>query len=82
MGATHHPPTPLAGEILQMVSRPLRIAAQSQVTFPVTDELKKSFARDGILGHQLYKLLESLAPCYSQSLLLSDFKYNHTLLWL
>jgi hypothetical protein len=53
MGATHHPPTPLADEILQMVSRPLRIAAQSQVIFPVTDELKKSSARDGILGHQL-----------------------------
>ncbi len=37
--------------------------------------------RDGILGHQLNKRLESFAPCYSQSLLLADFKENHTLLW-
>ena len=31
LGPTLQPPTPLAGEILQMVSRPLRIAALSQV---------------------------------------------------
>jgi hypothetical protein len=37
--------------------------------------------RDGILGHQFNKRLESFAPCYSQSLLLSDFKENHTILW-
>ncbi len=41
--------------------------------------LKKS--RDRILEHQLNKRLESFAPCYSQSLLLADFKENHTLLW-
>ena len=33
---------------------------------------------DGILGHQFNKRLESFAPCYSQSLLLADFKENHT----
>jgi hypothetical protein len=36
---------------------------------------------DGILGHQVNKSLESFAPCYSQSLLLADFKENHSLLW-
>jgi hypothetical protein len=30
--------------------------------------------RDGILGHQFDKRLESFAPCYSQSLLLADLK--------
>jgi hypothetical protein len=33
-----------------------------------------SATRDGILGHQFNKRLESFAPCYSQSLLLADFK--------
>jgi hypothetical protein len=33
--------------------------------------------RDGLLN----KRLESFALCYSQSLLLADFKENHTLLW-
>ncbi len=37
--------------------------------------------RDGILGHYLDKILESFAPCHSQSLLLADFKDNQTLLW-
>jgi hypothetical protein len=37
---------------------------------------------DGILGHHLNKRLESFATCYSQSILLADFKENHTLLWL
>jgi hypothetical protein len=32
--------------------------------------------RDGIHGHQVNKRLESFAPCYSQSLLLADFKEN------
>jgi hypothetical protein len=36
---------------------------------------------DEILGHQFNKRLESFAPCYSQSLLLADFKETHTLLW-
>jgi len=36
--------------------------------------------RDGILVHQFNKRLESFASCYSQSLLLADFKENHTLL--
>jgi hypothetical protein len=31
-------------------------------------------SREGILGHQIYKRLESFAPCYSQSLLLVDLK--------
>jgi hypothetical protein len=30
---------------------------------------------------QFDKKLESFATCYSQSLLLADFKENHTLLW-
>ncbi len=30
----------------------------------------------------LKKRLESFSPCYSQSILLADFKENHTLLWL
>jgi hypothetical protein len=37
--------------------------------------------RDGILGHQFHKRLESFALCYSQSFLLADFKENQTLLW-
>jgi hypothetical protein len=37
--------------------------------------------REWILGHQFNKRLEPFIPCYSQSLLLSDFKVNHTLLW-
>jgi hypothetical protein len=36
---------------------------------------------DGILGHQFDNRLESFASCYSQSLLLTDFRENHTLLW-
>ncbi len=36
--------------------------------------------RDGILGHQFNKSLESFAPCYSRSLLLADFKEIRTLL--
>jgi hypothetical protein len=36
--------------------------------------------RDGILGHQFEeKILESFAPCYSQSILLADFKENQIL---
>jgi hypothetical protein len=34
----------------------------------------KREARDGIIGHQFNKRLESFASCYSQSLLLADFK--------
>jgi hypothetical protein len=39
--------------------------------------------RDGILGHQFNKRSESFAPSYTQSILLADFKENHTgtLLW-
>ncbi len=33
------------------------------------------------LDINLKKRLESFVPCYSQSLLLVDFKENHTLLW-
>jgi hypothetical protein len=35
--------------------------------------------RDGILRHQFNERLESFALCYSQSLLLADFKENNTL---
>jgi hypothetical protein len=35
---------------------------------------------DGILGHLFDKRLDSFAPCYSQSLLMADFKEKHTLL--
>jgi hypothetical protein len=38
----------------------------------------RSEPRDGILAHKFNKRLESFAPCYSQSLLLADFKENHT----
>jgi hypothetical protein len=34
--------------------------------------------RDGILGHQFDERIGSFAPCYSHSLLLADFKENHT----
>jgi hypothetical protein len=34
----------------------------------------KREARDGILGHQFNKRFESFASCYSESLLLADFK--------
>jgi hypothetical protein len=37
--------------------------------------------REEILGHQFNKRLEFFASCYSQSLLLADFKENHTFLW-
>jgi hypothetical protein len=43
--------------------------------------IKKDEYRDGILGHQFNKTLESFAPCYSQSLLLADYKETHTLPW-
>jgi hypothetical protein len=43
--------------------------------------IRDVYPRDGILGPQFNKRLESFAPCYSQSLLLADFKENHTLLW-
>jgi hypothetical protein len=41
---------------------------------------KYRHCRDGILGHQFKKRLKSFASSYSQSLLLADFKENHTLL--
>jgi hypothetical protein len=34
-------------------------------------------SREGILGHQINKRIKSFGPCYSQSLLLVDFKENH-----
>jgi hypothetical protein len=37
--------------------------------------------RDGILGHQFNKKTRVFAPCYSQSLLLVDFKENQAPLW-
>jgi hypothetical protein len=43
--------------------------------------LAEVFSRDGILGHQLNKRLESLGPCFSQSLLLADFKEKKTILF-
>jgi hypothetical protein len=36
--------------------------------------IKINIARDGILGHQFNKRLESFASCYVHSLLLADFK--------
>ena len=39
-----------------------------------------STSGDGILGNQFNTRLESFAPCYSQSLLLANFKENHILL--
>jgi hypothetical protein len=41
-----------------------------------------SLCWDGIPGHQFNKRLEPFDPCYSQPLLLEDFRENHTLLWL
>jgi hypothetical protein len=41
---------------------------------------RKTPPADGILRHHFDKRLESFAPCYSQSLLLADFKENRTLL--
>jgi hypothetical protein len=40
-----------------------------------------SVAGDGIPEHQFNKKLEPFALCYSQFLLLADFKENQTLLW-
>jgi hypothetical protein len=37
--------------------------------------------RDGILGLKFDKGLETFAPCYLKSLLLTDLTENHTLLW-
>jgi hypothetical protein len=37
--------------------------------------------RCGILRHQFNRRLESFAPSYSQSLLLADFRENHTFVW-
>jgi hypothetical protein len=39
-----------------------------------------SVSRDGSLGLQFDKRFESFAPCFSQSLLLADFKEKHYLL--
>jgi hypothetical protein len=39
------------------------------------------YTLDEILGDQFNKRRESFAPCYSQSLLLADFKENHTIHW-
>jgi hypothetical protein len=36
--------------------------------------------RDGILGHQFDRRLESFVPCYSNSLLLAVFTENYNLL--
>jgi hypothetical protein len=36
---------------------------------------------DGILGLQFDKRFESFDPCFSQPLVLVDFKENHYLLW-
>jgi hypothetical protein len=41
--------------------------------------MKLTGSGDGILENQFNKRLESFAPCYSQSLLLEDFKEKHTL---
>jgi hypothetical protein len=48
---------------------------------PVPIRVFFNFSRDGILGHKFNKRLESFGACYSQPLLLGDFKANHTLLW-
>jgi hypothetical protein len=40
--------------------------------------LFESYSRDGILRHQFDKKHEYFALCYSQSLLLTDFKENPT----
>jgi hypothetical protein len=55
--------------------------ARSQIIQPRENlALYKSFntfwlvPKDGILGHQFNKRLESFASCFSQSLLLADFK--------
>jgi len=48
----------------------------------ITDILCMRVFRDGIVGHQFDKRLESFAPFYSQSLPLADFTENHTLLWI
>jgi hypothetical protein len=37
---------------------------------------KSQLSRDEILGHPFNKRFESFASCYSQSLLLADFKEN------
>jgi hypothetical protein len=37
---------------------------------------RKPLTRDGILGHHFDKRHQYFAPCYSQSLLLADFKEN------
>ncbi len=55
-----------------------RLASQDKADIILL--LFTTLTRDGILGHQFYKRLESFAPCSSKSLLLADFKENHTLL--
>ncbi len=44
-----------------------------RVTLTVFSRMKLTLSRDGILGHEFDKRLESFAQCYSQSLLLADF---------
>jgi hypothetical protein len=62
-------PTPIAYTLLPWRNPETKVTADGCLSW------------DGILGHQFNKRLESFAPCYSQSLLLADFKKNHTLLW-
>jgi hypothetical protein len=45
--------------------------------FLLVSRMKTQRPQDGILGHQFNKRLESFTPCYSQSLLLADFKENN-----
>ncbi len=61
-------------------SRHPRLPSQVQDLTNIVREKGNKY-RDGILEHQFNKSLESFAPCYSQSLLLADFKENPTLLW-
>ena len=59
--------------------RPREYRKKAMHTFALCVQAEEG-NRDRILGHQFNKRLESFAPCYSQSLLLVDFKENHSLM--
>ncbi len=55
--------------------------ARNQLGIGLLPARPATYAGRTNLGHHFDKRLESLAPCYSQSLLLLGFKESHTLLW-
>jgi hypothetical protein len=62
------------------VGMPYQVSKSFFFDSPI-EKTKNKVTRDGILGHQFDKRLESFAPCYSQSFYWRIFKENQTILW-